>query len=183
MLITADARELADRQVFERAHKLDAFQLATCVHIYRSVGDEVDTWPFLEYAWGIGKTVYVPVSAPEGLRHVRVTRDTTWRAGAYGIPEPDRSEDERVGIQPLNLEPDTQTIPETVTLVIVPVVAFDKACNRIGYGKGYYDRFLVATNAMTMGLAYECQKADTIPVEAHDVALSCVATEQRWYIP
>ena len=192
-LIQADARGLADRQVFERAHKLDAFQLATSVHIYRSVRDEVETWPFFEYAWGIGKTVYVPVSTSNGLRHVRVTRDTKWQTGAYGIPEPDTTEDESVdgepvdgepvGREPLGGEPLDELIPSDITLVVVPVVAFDKACNRIGYGKGYYDIFLAATNVMTMGLAYECQKTDAIPIESHDVALSCVATDQRWYIP
>lgn len=171
-LIQADARDLADRQVFERAHKLDAFQLATSVHIYRSFGDEVDTWPFFEYAWGLGKTVYVPVTTSAGLNRVRVTRDTTWRAGAYGILEP----------CPLDPVDDEEAIDD-VTLVVVPVVAFDKACNRIGYGKGYYDRFLANAHVMTMGLAYDCQKTDAIPTEPHDVALSCVATDQRWYIP
>ena len=171
-LITPDARQLADRQVFERAHKLDAFQLATNVHIYRSVRDEVDTWPFFEYAWGIGKTVYAPVSTPSGLHHVLVTRDTSWRPGLYGIPEPVTTD-----------EPIAETVTSDITVVIVPVVAFDKSCNRIGYGKGYYDRFLASISTMSMGLAYDCQISEQVPAEAHDVALSCVATDQRWYIP
>lgn len=167
-LLLGDARELANRQVFERAHKLDAFQLATSVHIYRSFGDEVETWPFFEYAWGLGKTVAVPVTTASGLNHVRVTRETQWQSGPFGIPEPSTSEGESM---------------DDVTLVVVPVVAFDKAGNRIGYGKGYYDRFLANTRAMTMGLAFECQRSESIPTESHDIALSCIATEQRWYIP
>ncbi|MDZ4746616.1 MAG: 5-formyltetrahydrofolate cyclo-ligase [bacterium] len=169
--LSSEARELANRQIFERAHKLDAFQLATTVHIYRSLVDEVDTWPFFEYAWGIGKSVFVPISTPSGLHHVQVTRDTQWTLGAYGIPEP--------------LTDPSQIImsgPAEVTVVIVPVVAFDTDCNRIGYGKGYYDRFLASTNVTSMGLAYECQKVERILSEEHDVALSCVASDQRWYI-
>jgi len=143
-----DARELANRQVFERAHKLDVFQLASCVHIYRSVRDEVDTWPFFEYAWG--------------------------------IPEPRHAPQAQT---PSQSAPFADVLPADLTLVIVPLVAFDKACNRVGYGKGFYDRFLATAKVMTMGLAFECQKVDVVPTEQHDVALSCVATDQRWYIP
>lgn len=128
--------------------------------------EEVDTWPFFEYAWGIGKTVVVPVSTPAGLVHTIVTRDTQWQTGAFGIQEPIAS----------------STPVQSIDVVIVPVVAFDSHCNRIGYGKGYYDRFLHEHGAITMGLAYECQKVNDLPTEQHDVALSCIATDQRWYI-
>jgi len=179
-MLRDDARELANRQVFERAHKLDVFQLASCVHIYRSVRDEVDTWPFFEYAWGIGKRVYVPVSTPTGLQHTHVTRDTQWQVGAFGIPEPRHAPQAQT---PSQSAPFADVLPADLTLVIVPLVAFDKACNRVGYGKGFYDRFLATAKVMTMGLAFECQKVDVVPTEQHDVALSCVATDQRWYIP
>jgi 5-formyltetrahydrofolate cyclo-ligase len=84
------ARLLWDQLIFERAHKHRAFQLARRVHVYRSVRDEVETLPLIEYAWGIGKDVFVPVVPPGSatMRHCKVTWRTEWREGAFGILEP-----------------------------------------------------------------------------------------------
>lgn len=67
-------------------------------------------------------------------------------------------------------------------LILMPLAAFDRAGNRIGYGAGYYDRALAALHAQgkrpyLIGLAFDCQKVDVIAAEAHDVPLSAVLTE------
>ena len=61
--------------------------------------------------------------------------------------------------------------------ILVPVAAFDSARNRLGYGKGYYDRFMSKTAAMHLGLAFVCQEVGAIPTEPHDVRLDAIITE------
>lgn len=169
-------RALWDQLIFERAHKHRAFQIASRVHVYRSTAQEVQTMPFIEYALGIGKEVYVPMT-PEGgstLQHCRVTWQTQWVTGRFGIQEPlPASESDIV----------EATIFDESTAVIVPVVAFDSARHRIGYGKGYYDRFLQQARATAIGIAYQCQLVSSASAEPHDVMLSAIATQECWYRP
>lgn len=174
--IVSDDRAFWDMLIFERAHKQQVFQRASAVHIYRSTTDEVETMPFIEYAWGTGKDVYVPVVPPGGtaLRHVRVTYRTEWRAGVFGIMEPVvTSADDVID----------DRFFDASTVIVVPLVAFDDRCHRLGYGKGYYDRFLTSASAPTIGLAYELQHVRSLPSEPHDRPLTCVVTEQRLYVP
>ena len=81
------------------------------------------------------------------------------------------------------LEPKNTNIEIIPDLVLVPLVAFDKQLNRIGYGKGYYDRKLVKIkknkkNIISVGIAYSFQKSDVIPVNKHDYKLDYILTEQ-----
>ena len=63
-------------------------------------------------------------------------------------------------------------------IVVVPLLAFDRDCNRLGFGGGWYDRFLAALpNATKVGLAYDLQRTDSISAEPHDIALDMVVTE------
>lgn len=173
-MLSADEKAHLDMLIFERAHRHQSFQLCKSVHLYRSTTYEVETKPFFEYAWTTGKDVYVPLADESGnmLKHALVTRTTKWVKSSYGIDHP---------------VPDENTVLVDAafftagTTVFVPIVAFDIHCNRIGYGKGFYDRFLNSVGATVIGLAYECQKLRLISAEPHDVALQCIATEERWY--
>ncbi len=174
--IEPSARLLWDQLIFERAHKHRAFQLARRVHVYRTVRDEVETMPLIEYAWGIGKDVYVPIVAPGAtrMRHCRVTWRTTWREGSFGILEPHNPDESDIVDGPSHFDESSA--------IIVPMVAFDRSCNRIGYGKGFYDAFLRTVRATTIGVAYELQRVMNTAVNEHDVPLHCVATQERWYV-
>lgn len=171
--IKDDERSFWNQLIFERAHKIRAFQLAKRIHVYRDIRGEVATMPFIEYAWATGKEVYVPVVAADVMRHVRVTHATRWAPGGFGIhePVPDEHGD--------TTDDDGFT---TNDVVIVPLAAFDASCNRVGYGRGFYDRFLSATDAVSIGLAYECQKVAKVPADIHDVPLRCVVTERQVYV-
>lgn len=175
--ISSSDKGLCDQIIFERAHKIRSFQIAQRVHIYRSVRDEVETMPFIEYAWGIGKDVYVPF-VPVGkaqMHHCRVTWKTSWHEGPFGIPQPMIESDDDVILE--------DAFFDDRCAIIVPLVAFDRQCHRLGYGKGFYDRFLQRSTAPTIGVAYELQRVNSIVAESHDVQLTCVATEERWYVP
>jgi len=87
--------------------------------------------------------------------------------GAYGILEPARSQ-----IVPIE--------PNTIDLVIIPGIGFDKTGNRMGHGKGYYDRFLpLAKKAIRIGLCFEFQIKDQIPTEPSDQKVDYIITEER----
>ena len=174
--LDADTKAFHDMLVFERAHKQRVFQRAERVHVFRSTTDEIDTMKFIEYAWGTGKDVFVPVvdRATSTLLHVKVTYNTTWREASYGIYEPEHFTSSDVA--------EASSFGPT-SVIIVPLLAFDTQCHRLGYGKGFYDAFLRDVAAPTIGLAYEFQRVRSLPIESHDIALTCVATEQRLYVP
>ena len=69
---------------------------------------------------------------------------------------------------------------EDINVVICPVVAFDKNRNRLGYGGGYYDRYLsrLSDDALKIGVAFACQEVDAIPTEEHDISLDYIVTEK-----
>ena len=71
------------------------------------------------------------------------------------------------------------TPPEDIDVIVCPLVAFDKGNNRLGYGGGYYDRYLRSLRQITLkiGVAYSCQEVDVIPCEEHDLKLDTVVTE------
>lgn len=71
---------------------------------------------------------------------------------------------------------------DDVELVIVPGVAYDRACNRVGRGKGFYDRLLADSRAAKIGVAYDFQVVDEIDVEPHDVGVDMVITDRGVYV-
>lgn len=88
----------------------------------------------------------------------------------------------KVGIHDI-LEPtgNVKIAPDELELMIIPLVAFDENCNRIGQGGGYYDRYLVKTDCLKIGVAYDFQKVDKIKTQAYDVALDIVISERNVY--
>ena len=70
-------------------------------------------------------------------------------------------------------------LPTELDLIIVPALAYDKSGHRLGYGGGYYDRYLRDTPAFTIGLAREFLMKEKLPTQPHDIAVKCIITENR----
>ena len=156
------ALELSERAC-ARILALDAYKNAKTVFLYYSVGGEVDTHALIERMRADGKTVCLPSITGRGVMEAR--RMDGLVPGPYGIPTPEGP-----------------TIPpENIDLVVVPGLAFDRACHRLGQGGGYYDRYLPGCRAVTIGLACEFQMVDHLPQEAHDVPLHYVSTDAALY--
>ncbi|MDW8300882.1 MAG: 5-formyltetrahydrofolate cyclo-ligase [Bacteroidia bacterium] len=142
------------------------------IHLFFSIvqKNEVQTMPLFEKL-----TQIVPVEhcftsfidyATNTLHHTQISKECTWQTDRYGIPVP----------HPLIPVPNPK-----LDLIFVPLVAFNTNNHRIGYGKGYYDKFLKEyPQATTIGLAFEGQKADFEP-EKHDIPLKYIVTEQCIY--
>lgn len=164
-LIRAEKRhfcrqELAEMSlsVVRRLLEHPRVQSAATVVVYYSLPDEVDTHTAVDTLYSSGKTVLLPVVTGEGLMELRrYTGSACLRAGAFGIMEPSG-------------EPFTDF--ETIDLVIVPGMAFDASGNRLGRGKGYYDRFLpLAPSAYRLGVCFDFQKVTCVPASEHDIRM------------
>ena len=132
---------------------------------YVSVGEEPDTRSLLAHAWASGKQVYVPVCRPGGrLTFHRVTGWEDLSPAPFGLLEPDPARC-------------PAWAPEPGALCVVPGLAFDGSGHRLGYGKGYYDRFLAEFEGTTIGLCYGELLLPALPREAHDRPVQLLVTE------
>ncbi len=150
----------ASLKICRLATGVPQFLQAKTVMIYLSCKSEVDTSPLLEACKKAGKCVCAPVVLDDKTMIARQIDEKGLRPGRFGIPEP------------------LGEIPDKIDLVFVPGVVFSKDGYRIGYGKGYYDRFLKTTNAVAFGLAFSFQVVDALPFEAHDIPLNAIITEE-----
>lgn len=144
------------------------YNSAGYIHCYISLNErkEVDTHGLLEELLPREKKVVVPVTDFEsGTLTNRVLHSfEDLEPNRWGVPEP----------------PDGEEVePQELDLVIVPMVAGDNQCNRLGYGKGFYDRFLSDVDCPKIGLLFECCLTDNLPVEDFDVKLDQIMTENR----
>jgi len=148
------------------------FQNAKTVLFYVSKGSEVDTHAMIKESLGnspsncIGiKRVVVPVTDMNAgeLLLSEIHGLDELKPGSFGVPEP---------------EIISKVEPSEIDLVIVPGLAFDSSGGRIGYGKGFYDRFLKNINAKKIALAYNFQVIESVPSDPHDVKVDKIITEQ-----
>jgi 5-formyltetrahydrofolate cyclo-ligase len=140
--------------------------------VYCSYQSEVETMGLLQRCLQAGKTVSVPLACPERSRMlaVAITNPATDLACGYkGILEPmrHRSKEHAVALAGIDV-------------AIIPGAVFDRCGHRLGYGGGYYDRFLAASpRAVRIGLAFSLQVTDHIPVQSHDIPMDILITEQE----
>jgi len=145
-----------------------AIKSASVILAYYSAKNEVNTHEIIEKLIIMNKKVALPLSKP-GKNDMIISLFSSiseLKPGGFGIMEPD---------------PNKLCIiqPEQIDIVIVPGIAFDRMGNRIGYGKGYYDRFLSSlTQAqLKLGLCFDFQLYDELPWDYFDVPVDCVITE------
>lgn len=133
--------------------------------VYRALADEVDTTALFES--GIpGRDIYAPVTHHAGEMHwCRAEAGIEWKRGDFGVLEP-------VGGEPWS--------PDRPAVLLCPLVGFDRRGNRLGMGKGCFDRWLGEMKShilLGIGLAFACQECADIPAEDHDIPLHIIITE------
>ncbi len=159
-LLDENERASAARRVFDLVENTAAFMLAEHILMYHSLPDELSTREFID-RWSARKSFYLPRVNGVNLDILPYDRSRL-HLGAFNIEEP--TGDETADIN-------------DIELIIVPGVAYDRRGNRIGRGKGYYDRLLRDTRAVTIGVAYSCQLCDDIEPDEFDVPVNYVITE------
>ena len=162
-------REILDKQIVSRVLSLPCLENATTVLIYAPVGSEIDVSPILLEAWERGIPVGLPVCdrATKTLSFLRASAGVPLVDGAFGIPVPPK------GAEPI--EPDERTV------CVLPALAYDKNGVRLGYGGGYYDRFLATFAGISVGVAYEKTILDSVCAEPHDRPVMLLVTESSVY--
>ncbi len=145
--------------------EFDAVKDANVIHTFVSMDErhEVNTRQIIQDLLEMGKKVVVPIMNGEDLRHSELGSLDDLYENKWGVPEPSTF-----------IEFDI----ENLEIIFVPLLSVDKMGNRIGYGKGYYDRFLTNTNALKIGLVFEDFVLDEIPFEKHDVKLDGFISEK-----
>ena len=155
--------------VKEKCETLYEWKNAKFVHIYVSaVNNEVDTLGLIYEMFDLGKKVIVPRCSENAhyLDNIRINSLNDLKPSKYGIMEPE-------------YDPDRIIKPEDFDAVIVPLLAFDRAGNRLGFGGGYYDTLLKQCSCPKIGFAYSFQEIETLPVEEHDQKLTIIITEKE----
>ncbi len=150
---------------------LKEFKTASTIMIYLDFNNEVKTDYLAKFLINSGKNVLVPITLkkerlliPSQIKNL----DSDLAIGTYGIREP-KDECKRI------------TSIDSIDILIVPAVAFDINKYRLGYGGGFYDRFIekLRKDAITIGIAFDFQVFNTIPKESHDAKLDYIVTESR----
>jgi 5-formyltetrahydrofolate cyclo-ligase len=172
--MSEEIRKDKDREIKERLLALSEFKASHKILLYASFRSEVDTFKLLQYCIANGKITMLPrVDKQNNELELYEIKDTGELVkGYFGIPEPNVSEDRRMNV-------------EHMDLIIVPGVAFDEQCNRLGYGKGFYDKLLTRVKGQgskvkgLIALAYEEQIVESIPSELHDIKMDKIITDKR----
>ena len=159
-MLSEAERISAAEEVFNRLEQTAAFLMADKVLMDHSLPDELSTHAFLK-KWGSRKRFYLPRVNGVNL-DILPYDESRLELGSFHIEEPTGN--------------DTVDADE-IELIVVPAVAYDRRGNRLGRGKGFYDRLLSSARATKIGVGYEFQLVDEIPAEPHDVPMDYVITQ------
>ena len=162
------------RQIWVTMRALPQFTHARTVMTYLDFGSEVRTREHVPELWHLEKQVVVPYCTAHELQLFHLQNMDELTPGTWQIFEPKPEWRARL---------DRHVKAAELDLIIVPGVAFDRHGDRLGWGKGYYDRLLrhVRPDAMKIALAFECQLVDEIPTLPNDVRMDMVITENGIY--
>ena len=165
-LIKTLKKQHTKEQLFEQSEKIlvkleqhPDFINANSIMLYSALPDEVQTQAFLE-KWHLKKQIILPTVVGDDIIPVEFGMDTTFAVGDFNI-----------------LEPQNEPYTGSFDLIVVPGVAFDRRGNRIGRGKGYYDRFLCQhLDVKRIGICFDFQLVDEVPAEPFDIRMDEVIT-------
>ena len=171
--INKEKRALLDKQEVEQKSKKACLHFTESliyknskeIMVYMPLGNETDTTYIVNQARKDNKKLIYPVTDEKTgeITPVYSEKDTVFTEGAFGVKEPD----ERKVADFKNID-----------VVIVPGIAFDRNGNRVGFGKGCYDKFLVKTDCIKIGFCYSFQLVDEIQSDIYDIKMDYITTEE-----
>lgn len=170
-----DEKDLNSKNIFKKLKRTDEFINSKNIMFYVATRNEVQTENMIKKSLSMGKNIFIPIMINDCnnlISSLLIDFDNELEKNNQGILEP---KEEFKRIFP----------PEKLDLIILPGVAFDCKGNRIGRGKGYYDRFLkkVKPSAAKIALAYEIQIVEKIPKDINDISIHKIITENRVITP
>ena len=155
-------------RIFEQLITVPEFKRADRIYTYVSMDNEIDTIMLIDYSLSLEKRVFVPRVSGKDMEFYEISDISELSPGYMGIYEPDIN----------GKEPDYSR----TGFMCMPGLAFDREYNRIGYGGGFYDRYLSVENKLyKAALAYEAQLLESIPAQDGDVRPDMIVTEESIY--
>lgn len=152
--------------VANKIEQLSQFIEGSNILLYYSLPDEFPTEPMIKKWLLMGKNIYLPRVAGNDIKITKVG-ERGFVKGQFNILEPNETD----YLQDLSL----------IDVAIIPGVAFDKNLNRLGRGRGYYDKFLKCFNGLKVGIGFDFQIVDDIPTEPHDVKMDMIISPSLTY--
>lgn len=165
--ITAEEKADYDSRIFTSFINSPIFLNASLLLIYVSFGSEADTLNIINFALKSGKRVAVPFCNGDLMEFYEISSTENLSEGKFGIPTVFPDENKRIN-------------DFDGTVCVVPALSFDMSGNRLGYGGGFYDRFLCDKQILTVGLTYERCLCHFLPAEEHDMKINFILTEYRF---
>lgn len=166
--INSDTWKMKSDLIAEKVQNIEEFNRADCIHVYVSMNDrnEVGTDTLLTTILQSDKNLVVPVTnfSKGTLTHSMLTDLSDLKKNKWGVKEP-------VAIHEIEIS--------NIDLILVPMVAADRSGNRLGYGKGFYDRFLNKSDACKVGMVFNEYLFDEIPTESFDEKLDIIVTDSE----
>lgn len=155
-----------DRAIHDRI--LDISESHPCIGLYASFRNEVDTYGIMETLfWDPKKTVCLPKVEQDTMIFYKISGFSDIQSGYKGILEP------KEGLEAVT--------KEAMSMIVIPISVFHENGHRIGYGKGYYDRYLADYAGLKAGLAYSFQKSNEVFYDTYDIACDIIVTEREIY--
>lgn len=177
--MSQEERRMKSVQIADKVVQMREFQEADIILLYSAIKSEVETVLLYQEAGRQGKAIYYPRVLGDDMEFYLVDENTEFEISGFGVREP-------------KIDIARQYFPKAddVVFVLMPGMVFDKAGNRIGYGGGYYDKYLQnlrkevrLTNICKVAVAYECQMValGMIKSESYDIQADYVVTERDVY--
>lgn len=152
------------RDICKRLIGSGFYKSAHTVMVYMPIQNEAATADILADIFEKNKRAVIPAVENDNMRAVYIDKNTIFRRGKFGIPEADNAQ---------------YADKSEIDLVVVPGIAFDRRGGRIGFGKGFYDRFLDGMNAVKAALCYDFQLTDNTYPDEYDILMDYIVTEKE----
>lgn len=164
--LPATEKRLIEQKIVTQLFQTSLWKDASIIGVTVSRDFELDTIAIIQKAWNEGKTIAIPKCHPENrqLTFYQITDYSELKVGYANIMEPDVTSAAQLDIH-------------LIHLLIVPGILFDRLGYRIGFGGGYYDRFLTQFNGITLSLASNMQVVDKLRVDPYDKPVTFIVTE------
>ncbi|KLE17124.1 5-formyltetrahydrofolate cyclo-ligase [Clostridium sp. C8] len=167
--LNRNEKEIMDNEIFNKLKNTELYKNARNIFIYISFSNEINTINIIKKALEDKKDVFIPkiYKTNKSMKAIKLNSFDDLRKNSMGILEP--------------IDDSKYIEKENIDLIVVPGVVFDKDCNRIGYGGGYYDRYLkdIAYKNNKVVLAYDLQVIDKIENEKHDIKVDYIITNTK----
>ena len=163
--ISADLIKISSKKIHNRVKQIPEFQKAKTIASYFPIGSEVKTQDIMQEILSDGKTLLLPKVQDNDLIFKKITDFKDLEKGVFNIMEPKEN----------------CQIVSSIDLMLVPTVGITPGGIRLGYGYGYYDRFLAKNKIQTISLTYSTQVVKSIPKSDNDIKLDWVVTEDEHF--